>query len=193
MRSSFFTVLLLLLLGVACQDDPLVSPELSVLTDMGRVDPGDYPVTVEVPFKANFSVWDHSDYTDPRCGGFPVFFLTMKGSGTVTHLGVITTEMTFCCNVLTGAYWDTEGSLLAANGDELFIEIPVGQIVLNTGDDAAYYQTRFDDPAMFVGGIGGFEGASGSWTTNAFVHDGADEWRTDFFSTGTLVLVKGKR
>jgi hypothetical protein len=36
---------------------------------------------VSVPFKADLSVWDKSDYSDPSCGGFPVLFLTMEGDG----------------------------------------------------------------------------------------------------------------
>lgn len=44
----------------------------------------------------------------------------------------------------------------------------------------------------FTGGTGRFEGASGEAMTNAFVHDGTDEWRTDFFPAGNLILVKGK-
>ena len=59
---------------------------------------------VTVPFKANFSVWDHSDYTDNSCGGDPVFFLTMEGFGPATHLGKMTTTITFCCNIITGYY-----------------------------------------------------------------------------------------
>ena len=54
-------------------------------------------------------------------------------------------------------------------------------------------QTCLNDPIIFTGGSGRFEGAEGMAYTNAFVHDGADEWRTDFFSTGSLTLVKGKR
>jgi hypothetical protein len=85
------------------------------------------------------------------------------------------------------------GEFVTANGDVLYLEQPLGQILPNLGDDSDYYQTRFDDPVFFAGGTGRFEGASGGYTTNAFVHDGADEWRTDFFSTGTLIMVKGNR
>jgi len=151
------------------------------------------PKTVKVPFKAKFSVWDKSDYTDNSCGGYPVFFLTMEGHGTTTHLGHITTKMTFCCNVITGEYYNTIGSFVAANGDQLFFEIPVGKIIPNDEDNSAYYQTKFNDPMIFTGGTGRFKGATGSGSTNAYVHDGTDEWRTDFFSTATLTLVKGKQ
>lgn len=48
---------------------------------------------------------------------------------------------------------------------------------------------------------GRFEDASGEAKTHAYVHLPTDEyrhkgdelWRTDFFSTGTLILKKGKR
>jgi len=101
--------------------------------------------------------------------------------------------MTFCCDVTTGYYYNTVGSFVAANGDVLDFTIPEGQIVPNDEDNSAYYQTKFNDPIIFTGGTGRFEGASGMAYTHAYVHDGADEWRTDFFSKGTLILVKGKR
>lgn len=152
----------------------------------------DDPVSVSIPFKADFSVWDKSDYTDVSCGGYPVLLLTMEGKGTATHLGQLTTRMTFCCNVETGYYYNTVGSFVASNGDELYILIPLGYIVPNEGEESEYYQTKFNDPIFFAGGTGRFEGATGSGMTRAYVHDGADEWRTDFFTTGNIILTKGK-
>ena len=193
MRRSYLTVFPLLLFILACEDSRLVEPDFDMMPQLGRMHGDAEAVTVALPFKTEFSVWDHSDYTDTRCGDFPNFFLTMEGLGTATHLGKFTTRMTFCCNVVTGDYWDTEGSFVAANGDKLFIEIPTGQIVPNEGDDSDYYQTRFNDLGEFVGGTGRFDGATGSWYTNAYVHDGADEWRTDLFSKGTLNVERGGR
>ena len=157
------------------------------------------PHMVSVPFKADFSVWDHSDYSDLSCGGYPVFLLTMLGNGNITHLGKMTTMMTFCCDVSTGYYYNTVGSFVAANGDELSFEIIEGQIVPNDEPNSAYYQSKFNDLVTFTGGTGRFEDATGSAYTHAYVHndedgpEGPDEWRTDFFSKGTLILVKGKR
>ncbi len=150
-------------------------------------------VTVTMPFEADYSVWDHSDYTDNQCGGHPIYFLTMIGEGEILHLGHMTTTMTFCVDVSTGYYYGTVGSFVFDNGDELFFEVPEGQIFPNIGDDADYYQTRFDDDMFFTGGTGRFQTATGDATSNAFVHDGADEWRTDFFSEGTLMFRKRKR
>lgn len=169
---------------VILNDDPLESQLKSA---------GNGTVTVSVPFKVDLSVWDQSDYSDPSCGGPPVFFITMEGDGNITHLGLITTRMTFCADVSNGHYYDTDVIFVAANGDKLYASIPDGQIVPNEEDNSDYYQTKFNDPMYFTGGTGRFEGASGMAYTNAYVHDGADEWRTDFFSTGTLILVKGKR
>jgi hypothetical protein len=76
----------------------------------------------------------------------------------------------------------------------LYNEVPEGQIFDNEGDNSSYYQIRFDDPIIITGGTGRFKDATGvDLTTNAFVHDGADEWRTDFLSEGTLILKRGKR
>jgi len=185
-----FYALAFLSLFVACsKSDDFVNNDVSGYNvKRGKVE----PKTVAIPFKSNFSVWDHSDYTNNSCGGFPVFFLTMEGHGTSTHLGQLSTTMTFCCNVITGEYFNAIGNFVAANGDILSFEIPIGYIIPNEGDNSEYYQTWFNDPMIITGGTGRFEGASGNLKTNAFVHDGTDEWRTDFFSTGTLTLPKGR-
>lgn len=159
--------------------------------------PKPVPVTVTVPFKADFTVWDKSDYTDISCGEPPVFNLTMEGCGTASHLGEMAARMTFCCNTETGYYYNTTGSLVAANGDELFISIPVGYIVPNEESNSDFYQQRFNDKIFFVGGTGRFKGATGSGWTHSYVHnpDAAitdDVWHTDFFTRGTLTLVKGR-
>lgn len=150
-------------------------------------------VTVTIPLEADFSVWNHTDWTDNRCGDYPNFFFTVEGDGQILNLGNITTRMTFCVNIDTGYYYDTVGSFVFDNGDKLFYEIPKGQIMPNEGDDSNYYQSIFDDLMIFTGGTGRFESASGDAMSNAFVHWGPDEWRTDFFSEGTLMIIQRKR
>lgn len=160
-------------------------------------------VEVTVPFKANFTVWDHSDYSDESCGGFPNFRLTMIGEGVATHLGKLSANMTFCCNVITGEYFDTDVIFTAANGDKLYASIPIGYIVDNDEENSNRYGSKFNDPMYFNGGTGRFEGARGMAMTNAYVHDpdwgdeyvkkGDEVWHTDFFSEGTLTLAKGKK
>jgi hypothetical protein len=160
-------------------------------------------VEVTVSFKANFTVWDHSDYSDESCGGFPNFRLTMIGEGVATHLGKLTITMTFCCNVITGEYYDTEVIFTAANRDELYAFIPIGYIVDNDEENSNRYGSKFIDEMYFTGGTGRFEGASGIAMTNAYVHDpgwgdeyvkkGDEVWHTDFFSEGTLILANDKK
>lgn len=160
-------------------------------------------VEVTVPFKAEFTVTNHSDYSDRRCATEEnpnIFFLTMKGEGTATQLGKLSTCMTFCCiaGPLPQYYYGGDGTFVAANGDELYFIIPEGWIVLNNEDNKDYYRARFNDEFEFAGGTGKFEGASGKWMTNAYVHNGnpndpEDNWHTDFFSEGTLTLLKGKK
>ena len=182
--------LLLIFLAFSCtKEDPI---ELNHFNSKLKKD-NNKPVLVSVPFKADFSVWDKSDYTDPSCGGYPVFVASMEGGGNTSHLGKMTVSMSFCVDITTGYYYDTVGTFVAANGDKLFIEIPEGQIIPNDEDNSSYYQTKFNDKMYFIGGTGRFEGASGEAMSNAYVHDGLDEWRTDFFSEGTLILIKGKR
>lgn len=159
------------------------------------------PISVTVPFKTDFTVWNHTDPTDRSCGEMPIFKITMKGNGTINHLGLITTTMTFCNNTSTGDYWDTDIVFVAANGDELYASIPIGQVIPNEEDNSNYYNKRFNDDMLFVGGTGRFEGAKGEAMTHAYVHLPTDDyihkgdelWHTDFFSTGELILVKGKR
>lgn len=161
----------------------------------------DEPVLVSVPFKTNFSVWNRTDPNDRSCGEKPIFKVTMIGEGVITHLGKMNTTMTFCNNTATGDYWDTDVVFIAANGDELYASIPEGKVIPNEEKNSNYYNKRFNDKMYFTGGTGRFEDADGEAWSNAYVHLPTDEyrhkgdeiWHTDFFSTGTLILKKGKR
>lgn len=159
------------------------------------------PKSVAVPIKADLTVWNHTDPSDRSCGEPPVFLATMKGNGRISHLGKITTTMTFCNNVQTGNYWDTDVVFIAPNGDELYASIPEGKVIPNEEENSNYYSSRFNDKMYFTGGTGRFENASGEGWSNAYVHRPTDEyrkegdevWHTDFFSRGILILKKGKR
>lgn len=199
MKKLNYLVLLsfmLLLIGGCTKSDDFLSDNT---TDLKKGHAK--PVTVTVPFKANFTVWNRTDPTDRSCGEKPIFKITMKGNGTINHLGLITTTMTFCNNTSTGDYWNTDIVFVAANGDELYASIPIGKVIPNEEDNSNYYSKRFNDDMSFVGGTGRFEGASGEAKSHAYVHlpsddwyhKGDDLWHTDFFSKGILILVKGKR
>jgi hypothetical protein len=196
-RRKWFPVLLVVsVIALGCSDyhQPLApAGDLAVLAYGAGKGPAPQPVLVTVPFKADFSVWNRTDYTDRRCGDHPNYFLTMEGHGNSTHLGRMTVRCTFCWSSRTAAYWDTDVTFVAANGDELWAKTPVGQIYRNFGDNKDYYRSWFNDPSYFVGGTGRFEGATGMYSTNAWVYVGADEWRTDFFPEGTLTMVQGKK
>ena len=90
---------------------------------------------------------------------------------------------------------DDKGYFIAANGDILYFNIPSGQVL--GGADKEGYHAHFNDIMYFMGGIGRFDGATGQALTNAYVDgdtdgDGPDEFRTFFFSEGTITLVQGK-
>ncbi len=76
-----------------------------------------------------------------------------------------------------------------------FFEIPEGQIYPNQGDNSDYYQTQFND--CFYRYLQEeqvrFEDASGDAMTNAFVHDGQDEWRTRFLYRRISIVFKKSR
>ncbi len=92
--------------------------------------------------------------------------------------------------------------LVAANGDELCLALPegtIGHVILYTPlDVVAPYDAHFEDPFVFTGGTGCFEGASGEGMMNSkvnlFEDDGAfiPEHQTDHVCTGTITLMKGK-
>ena len=101
--------------------------------------------------------------------------------------------MSFCGAGL--AYKNGEGSFVAANGDELYFWVPspdsIGHIIPY---DHPFYEFQFQDPFMFNGGTGRFEGATGSGYTDSYVDLFDDdgnfilEHRTDHEWTGTLIL-----
>ena len=152
---------------------------------------------VHVPFKAEFTVWHAAPPGSGEACDEGWFRETMEGSGDISHLGEITTFMTFCVNLSNLSYAFTEwGYFVAANGDMLYVNIPEGQIIPAPVMDG--YHAYFNDTMFFMGGTGRFEGASGYALTNAhpFFDNPAteeDEFYTDFFSEGILKLKKGKK
>ncbi|HYQ55821.1 MAG TPA: hypothetical protein VEP89_00645 [Draconibacterium sp.] len=148
---------------------------------------------VTVPFKADFSVWRAMPVGSGEACNEGHFRETMMGEGDISHLGEITTYMTFCVNGATSEYAFTElGYFVADNGDSLFIDIPAGMVM--GGSDKEGYVAHFNDTMYFMGGTGRFEDAMGMALTNAYVYVGdGSEFRTDFWSQGHLKLKKGKR
>jgi hypothetical protein len=191
----FFVVCVAIIAG--CQkDEEMLKNDVNLKSaEYGSNNDGEN-LTVTIPFKANFTVWGQKPEHD--CGDNKS--VHMQGNGTITHLGKMKTIMTFCSDG-QGNYWNTDVVFISANGDELYASIPVGVIVPNEEDNAAHYSRRFNDEMYFVGGTGRFDGASGMAMTHAYVHYPSDEWQhkgdevwhTDFFSSGELILVKGKR
>lgn len=203
-----------LLLGVAflfagC-DSGLPGPELSPRADdadtalkMGR-DNG----TVTVPFKAEFFTERVSLTSDQKCAPPPdsrnrrriplLFRSTQKGSGEATHLGRFSTTVTFCINLadllddgqLTEGeslpYGPSEGALVAANGDELWV-VSSGEVVPSDHPD---FDLEFTNPFEFTGGTGRFEGASGGGLQQGFVDQQASRTRHQW--SGTLTVRRGQ-
>lgn len=155
--------------------------------------------TVTVPFKAKFFTELVSLTPDKKCGVPPNFLNKQKGFGEATHLGRFSTRVTFCINMadllddgqLTGSeslpFGSSEGSLIAANGDELWVLSSPGEVVPSDHPDFDFQFTiRFE----VSGGTGRFEGASGSGVQHGFVNQ--QESRTQHRWSGELTLPRGK-
>lgn len=156
-------------------------------------------VLVTVPLKADFSVVPEYAGADGSYAPELPVKLVMVGEGNMSHLGKMFTRMVFWAEGgIVGPYGHGTGVFVAANGDELYIEFDMGEIIWNEEENKDFYPTKFNDEMIISGGTGRFEGARGFIMSNAYVHypDPADEddyWHTDFFSYGTLILVKGKK
>ncbi|HMB94097.1 MAG TPA: hypothetical protein VKP65_24830 [Rhodothermales bacterium] len=201
--SFLISVVLLVSLSTGCGDPAptavSASPDGDVLAASKKANTwGRSNGAVTLPLKAVFFS-DETGFTpDPTCGVAPPYFrVTQEGFGEATHLGRFTFYATFCVDatdVLDGMltagesipYFDGFGTLTAANGDELWIEL-AGEI-LPVDDPVFEYQ--FSDPFDVVGGTGRFDGASGSGVTNSFVD--TDISRTQHEWSGVLTLPRGK-
>lgn len=144
---------------------------------------------VSKPFRARFLTAGQGLRPDLSCGDFPWLLNTQVGEGVATHLGRFSVHITFCMNVadvlddgqLTEGeslpYVDGIGTLVAANGDELQIEIS-GTVVPTEHPD---FDFEFRDPFQVIGGTGRFAGATGEGTTVSRVNQAADrtlhDWR----------------
>jgi hypothetical protein len=183
---SLFTITFLLLFACQLDDKEMLETENNTILEKKEVK----TEMVTVPFKSNFSVWDKSDFSESRCA--PLYPITMVGNGNVTHLGNMNVTFIFCYNPEFNSYENTDVTFIAANGDELYARIESGQMGPNDEANSEYYQEKFNDEMTFVGGTGRFEGAEGTAWTHAYIHNFPEDFRTDFFSTGTLKLKKGK-
>lgn len=184
---------IVLSLAITACDVP-VGPEVDVAplpVANARLGHGD--ATVSKPFRAHMFTRLEGVVPDPECGGFPRLLNTQIGEGEATHLGRFSAVITFCVDltdVLDGMFTAGEslpyengfGTLTAANGDVLYLEIS-GAVLPSDHPD---YDLEFQDPFHFTGGTGRFAGATGEGMTASFVDQSDD--RTDHEWVGTLVL-----
>jgi hypothetical protein len=131
--------------------------------------------SVNKPFKASFTTSSTGPAPDPACG--PYLLEHQTGGGQATHLGRFTVEFSFCIDPtdllddgqLTPGesipYWDGVGTMTAANGDVLIMELE-GEILPSTRPG---FNFEFHDDFDFASGTGRFAGASGSGSTDSYV------------------------
>ncbi len=147
------------------------------------------------PIKATFSTFGGIVGT---CGDSDFPFLNVQDTdepGIASHLGRFTSHMEFCVlpvfdenypgdiTKATIYYGDISGSLVAANGDEIFLDIEGTGVITPTTRPG--YVFEFKDKILIVGGTGRFQGASGYMWTDSY-NDGMD--RTDHVWTGMIKI-----
>ena len=174
---------------VAAASEPLAEPSAA----LGRTNGA-----VTVPFEASFFTDLVSLAPDPSCGA-PMLLNTQQGFGEATHLGRFSVLITFCVDpsdllddgqLSPGEslpYENGVGTLVAANGDELFITI-AGAVLPSDHPD---FDFEFSDPFQIVGGTGRFDGAAGGGVTNSLVDFQSQPSRTVHDWSGTLVVQRG--
>ena len=147
-----------------------------------------------IPFKAKFYTRRSYEPGPGGCGEDPFVDYNLQiGEGYATYLGKFTTTIWFCGAGLD--YKNGEGSFVAANGDELFFKVPSpGEVGHILPYEDPFYELTFQDPFIFTGGTGRFEGATGNGVTDSYVNLFDDEGnfiaehQTDHTWTGTLIL-----
>lgn len=198
---------ILLLIFFSCSHEQLDSYKVATNESLRKAEPR----AVTVPFKATFyTLRDYSFALDCSAFGsenpdedFGAPGNYQVGDGNGTHLGEFMTTISFCGGP-NFQYRAGEGVFVAANGDELYFNIPptdvIGQIY-QVFDDPLY-ELWFGDAFEFTGGTGRFAGATGSGTTDSWVNliDGGwsnfpdgfiAEHQTDHVFTGTLTFYPG--
>jgi hypothetical protein len=117
-----------------------------------------------------------------NCGPPRTFLNVQEGSGSENTIGNFNTRITFCADITTFEYGDSDAVMTAENGDELYFDVS-GQVIPTT---KAGYDLEFKDPFNIIGGIGKFENANGSGMTESYVNNTTG--RTDHVWTGTITL-----
>jgi len=175
------------------QGRPLTSDELAS-SDAFCFNPNEKGI----PFIAKFYTRRSYEPGPGACGEDPFLDYNLQvGEGYATHLGNFTTTIWFC-----GAgfdYKNGEGSFVAANGDELYFKVPSpGEVGHILPYEDPLYELTFQDPFVFTGGTGRFEGATGGGVTDSYVNLFDDEGnfiaehQTDHTWTGNLILPRKK-
>ena len=151
------------------------------------------PKTVTVPFKTSFI----GEYTsvdipppDGACDSEFACLVNVDFVGTGTHLGKFSGNFEFCACGPGGAYGPTVSSMVAANGDILYISGEGFVIDGRLDDHPEYVISYWRDPFVILGGTGRFEGATGEgWTDD---YNSSEDPNSHHNWTGTITMVKGK-
>lgn len=149
--SLHFALFLIALLLFSCEKEAIIeeviTPEVAIenATTLRKARP--------VPFKARMTSFISGFQLNPaKCGNLPN--VLQSGSGLCSHMGNVSLSISSCPDNATGIVYDGEFTLVGANGDELYLLIP-----LTTTDP----QDPFQGSGAYTvtGGTGRFANASG--------------------------------
>jgi hypothetical protein len=181
-----------LLFSCTDADDLMVEDNQGKGLKKGKVD----PVTVTVPFKADFT----GDYVYLYFAGQEGmgecddgYFRCRVGvefKGTGTQLGNFTGFFDFCACGPQNAYGSTVSEMVAANGDILYVSCQGNVIGGRQPDHPEHVVSYWRDPFIILGGTGRFEGATGEGMTDDY--NSSLDPNSHHHWTGTITLVKGK-
>lgn len=172
MKKYIFIIFAISLIGVSCEKEstPLIPAEDEIsLTENGNSG-NQTEATLRGnqtrPFKGTI-VYDTVANNALACNCPSGQKIQIEGTGTITHLGLVSSATTYC--LVIGAAQGCPGpgalvteacqSVVAANGDEVFLNV---QTPYETCISACCFEASIQ--GTFDGGTGRFTDASGDWT-----------------------------
>lgn len=172
-----------LFMAYSCEKDVLFEHQDFLTTqEMDKAQFGRDGGFVSVPFKLTgyTELLGRSGPNLGGCGGDFCFLNLQGGKAVASHLGEdVVLNFTFCVKVpevaggcagvepyLPLEYNNATGTMVADNGDELYLELRGTGYLIPTQKPG--YNVEFQDTFDFTGGTGRFDGASGYFVTDSY-------------------------
>lgn len=197
LKTLFFATLIGVIAG--CSDTSEIDSLENLSLKKGHMEPG----MVTVPFKADL-VGEYQAYYFPGMDKFICSDefgcqIIVDAEGTATHMGKVSAHFDFCAcgppnpdiENVSDKYGPAEVSLIAANGDKLFLMVEgyvvTGNLDYHPEDVWSYWKDEY----IITGGTGRFDGATGTLMTDDYNRTSYPESSFHHWS-GTINMKKGR-